>query len=80
MKTFYFVGGPKPGWAEEFFRRLARIGGTPGNWLIYPHVTGDGKALHVASVESLENILDHLQHFQDIYEHSDIVEVDAPVQ
>ncbi len=77
MSMFYFIGGPKPGRAEEFFRRLAQIGGTPANWQIYPHVAGDGQALHIVSAESAQSILDHLQHFQDIYEHSKIVEIRA---
>ncbi len=25
MKKFYFVGGPKPGKSEEFFRQLKRL-------------------------------------------------------
>ncbi len=28
MKKFYFVGGPRTGQAEEFFRRLNQIGET----------------------------------------------------
>ena len=79
MKTFYFVGGPKPGRVEEFFQRLAQVGGSPPNWQIYPHVANDGKALHVVNVESLQSILDHLQHFQEIYEYSEIIEVRVPV-
>jgi len=79
MKTFYFIGGPKPGRVEEFFQRLAQVGGLPANWKIYPHVASDGKALHVVNVESLQSILDHLQHFQEIYEYSEIIEVRVPV-
>jgi hypothetical protein len=45
MKKFYFVGGPKTGQSEEFFRRLNQIGGTPFGWRIYPHAVNDGKAL-----------------------------------
>jgi hypothetical protein len=37
MKMFYFVGGPKVGQAEEFFRHLNQIGGPPSSWRIYPH-------------------------------------------
>ncbi len=33
MKKFYFVGGPKIGQAEEFFRRLNQIGGSPSGGL-----------------------------------------------
>ena len=79
MKTFYFIGGPKPGRVEEFFQRPAQVGGSPPNWQICPHVANDGKALYVANVESLQSILDHLQHFQEIYEYSEIIEVRVPV-
>ena len=75
MKTFYFIGGPKQGCREEFFQRLAQVGGSPANWQICPHTADDGKALHIVNAESLQSILDHLQHFQDIYEHSEIVEI-----
>ncbi len=75
MRMFYFVGGPTEGHVEEFFARLAQVGGSPANWQIYPHTANDGKALHLVSTESMQSILDHLQHFQDIYEHSEIVEV-----
>jgi hypothetical protein len=75
MKTFYFIGGPKPGQAKEFFQRLARAGGSPANWRVYPHVANDDKALHVVQAESVQDILDHLHAFQDIYEHSEIIEV-----
>ncbi len=78
MRTFYFVGGPKPDHVEEFFARLAKVGGSPSNWQIYPHVANDGKALHLVNAESVQPIRDHLQHFQDIYEHSEIVEVRVP--
>lgn len=80
MKLFYFVGGPKPGRAEEFFQRLHQIGGSPAGWRIYPHSTHDGKALHVVSAESQQAILDHLQHFDDIYERSEIIEVQDMTQ
>ncbi len=75
MKKFYFVGGPKAGKSEEFFRRLAEIGGTPRTWRIYPHAAHDGKALHIADVESQDEILDHLHHFDDVYEWGEIVQV-----
>lgn len=75
MKTFYFVGGPKPGHAEEFFQRLAQIGGSPVGWQIYPHAADDGKALHIINSDSFQSIFDHLHHFDDIYEHSEIIEV-----
>jgi hypothetical protein len=63
MKKFYFVGGPKTGQAEAFFRRLHQIGGTPSGWRIYPRAVNDGKALHIVDVESQDEILNHLQHF-----------------
>jgi hypothetical protein len=75
MKTYYFVGGPKPDCREEFFQRLAQVGGAPSNWQIYPHTAKDGKALHIVNTESMQSILDHLQHFQDLYEYSEIVEI-----
>jgi len=37
MKTFYFIGRPKPGMQEKFFQRLEKIGGAPQSWVIYPH-------------------------------------------
>ena len=75
MKKFYFVGGPNIGQSEEFFRRLEQIGGTPPGWRIYPHAVSDGKALHIVEAEFQEEILNHLQHFHDIYEWSEIVEL-----
>lgn len=78
MQKFYFVGGPKTGKFEEFFRRLDAIGGVPASWRIYPHADKNGKALHIAEVESEDEILNHLHHFDDIYEHSEIVEIIEP--
>lgn len=78
MKLFYFVGGPKKGQAEVFFTRLSAIGGTPAGWVIYPHVKGDGKALHVVKAESENQILDHLLHFEGIYDHGAIIEIRTP--
>jgi hypothetical protein len=75
MRLFYFIGGPKAGKAEEFFRRLQEIGGTPSSWKIYPHADQDGRALHLAAVASPQEILDHLQHFDDIYQHTEIIEI-----
>ena len=80
MRIFYFVGGPRPGQTPEFFRRLDQIGGSPAGWQIYPHCAGDGLALHVVSAESEQLILDHLAHFTDIYDHTDIIEILAPRQ
>lgn len=75
MKKFYFVGGPKVGKGEEFFRRLSVIGGSPPRWRIYPHASNDGKALHIAEVDSEEKILAHLRRFSDIYEWGKIEEI-----
>ncbi len=75
VKKFYFVGGPRAGKSEEFFQRLAQVGGTPATWRIYPHVGDDGKALHIAEVKSVDEIWTHLRHFDGIYEVSDIVEI-----
>ncbi len=78
MKIFYFVGGLKPDCREEFFRRLAQIDGSPTNWQIYRHAANDDKALHIVNTESLQSIFDHLQHFQGLYEHSEIIELLPP--
>ena len=75
MRTFYFVGGPLPGHADEFFRRLAQAGGTPPTWQIYPHASGDGKALHVVRAEADDVIATHLAQFADIYAASAPTEV-----
>jgi hypothetical protein len=80
MKKFYFVGGPKRGQAEAFFRRLNQIGGTPFGWRLFPHADNSGKALHLVDAESQDEILNHLQHFHDIYERSEIVEIIARQQ
>jgi len=42
---------------------------------IYPHAVNDGQALHIVDVGSRQEILDHLRHFDDIYEHTEIVEI-----
>lgn len=79
MRTFYFVGGPLPGHADEFFRRLDLAGGPPPTWQIYPHASGDGKALHVIRAEAEDAIATHLAQFADIYEASAPTEVvEAP--
>jgi hypothetical protein len=75
MRTFNFVGGPRPGQALEFFRRLERIVGSPAGWQIYHHVAGDDLALHVVAAESEQAIVDHLAHNADIYEYTAIIEV-----
>jgi hypothetical protein len=68
MPTYYFVGGPMSGHADEFFTRLAAAGGTPAGWQVSPHASGDGKALHVVRVDSEDAIAAHLAQFADIYE------------
>jgi hypothetical protein len=78
MNTYYFVGGPLPGTMGEFRRRLDAAGGPPAGWLVYPHASGDGQALHVVLAESTEAILEHLARFSGIYAHGAIVEVRAP--
>jgi hypothetical protein len=78
MRTFYFVGGPLPGHADEFFRRLAQAGGPPPSWRIYPHASGDGKALHVVRAEAEDAITTHLAQFADIYAASPPTEVVEP--
>ena len=75
MKKFYFVGGPKLGFFEEFFTRLKNVGGLPKGWTIYPHANEDGKVLHIVETNSLDDILTHLNNFNGIYENSDIVEI-----
>jgi hypothetical protein len=75
MPIFYFVGGPTPGHAEEFFEGLAAAGGTPVGWQIAPHASGDGKALHIVRVDSADAIAAHLAQFADIYEATPPVEL-----
>jgi hypothetical protein len=77
MRTFYFVGGPTPGDAEAFFRRLEAAGGPPPGWRIYPHACGDGKALHIVPAESTDPINAHLAQFADIYEATPPIELAA---
>jgi hypothetical protein len=67
LRTFYFVGGPTPGHADVFFRRLEAAGGPPSGWRIYPYACGDGKALHIVRAESDESINAHLAQFTDVY-------------
>jgi hypothetical protein len=75
MRRFYFVGGPTPGSEEFFFSRLEAAGGLPAGWSIYPHVAGDGRALHIARVESPTAIAAHLALFTDVYQFTEPVEV-----
>jgi hypothetical protein len=75
MRTFYFVGGPTAGRAEEFFRRLAELGGPPPGWHVYPHASGDGKALRIVQAENEDAIAAHLDHFPGIYEATSPTEV-----
>jgi hypothetical protein len=72
---FYFVGGPRPGKAEEFFRRLTAAGGPPSGWRIYPHASHDCNALHIVEATSPTEITSHLALFADIYERGEIVEI-----
>lgn len=74
-RLYYFVGGPIPGAAEEFFRRLNAAGGPPAGWSIYPHASHDGNALHVVEVASVDEITAHLAQFADIYRYGPIVEI-----
>jgi hypothetical protein len=75
MRTFYFVGGPTSGNQETFFRRLAAAGGLPAGWSIYPHVGGDGQALHIARVDTADAIAAHLALFADVYQSTEPIEV-----
>lgn len=74
MRTFYFVGGPRDGHEEEFFRRLKEIGGAPSGWQVYPHLA-DSRALHIVIAASEAAIFDHLAHFDGIYQRGEIIEV-----
>ena len=76
MKTFYFVGGPIAGHRDAFMRRLSEAGGSPAGWRIYPHASGDGRALHVVEADSDGSILAHLAIFDPFFEHGTIVEVE----
>ena len=75
MHTYSFVGGPTPGNAEAFFRRLAEAGGPPPGWEIWPHAGGDGGALHLVRAESSDAIAAHLARFADLYRATPPVEV-----
>jgi len=77
MKRFYFVGGPRKGSEVAFLDELARMGGPPAGWRVYPHASGDGRALHVVDVEDETSITAHLERFGKEYEHGPIVEVTA---
>ena len=74
-RTYYFVGGPTEGHEEAFFRRLSEVGGLPPGWQIYPHASGDGRALHVVQVVDEDAILTHLAQFAPFYERGPIVQV-----
>lgn len=78
MKTYYFIGRPQPGKRAQFFEKLTEIGGTPPGWKIYPHVSGDGLALHLIEAESPEEIHAHLDHFAGMYTHAEFIEIDSP--
>lgn len=74
-RLYYFVGGPLPGAADEFFKRLSAAGGSPPGWAVYPHAARDGKALHVVEATSVVEITAHLDQFADIYRYGPIVEI-----
>jgi hypothetical protein len=61
-----------------FFQRLQQAGGPPLTWQIYPHASGDGKALHVVRADTDDAITAHLAQFADIYQASAPVEVADP--
>ena len=75
MRLYYFVGGPIEGQLDAFGRRLAEVGGSPPDWQIYPHASGDGQALHVVPADTEESILAHLAQFDPIYRRGPIIEV-----
>ena len=75
MRTYYFIGGPTPGNELTFFRRLREAGGLPAGWSVYPHIVGDGKALHIARVEADDAIVAHLSLFADVCEANERVGV-----
>jgi hypothetical protein len=75
--SFYFVGGPLPGRMAEFRRRLDAAGGPPPGWTLYPHANSDGQALHVVTCDRIEEIREHLAHFDGIYTYGEIVQVRA---
>jgi hypothetical protein len=77
MKTFYFVGGPRPGDIQKFHRRLATVGGPPEGWQVYPHADGSGLALHMVATDNVDTIAEHLQHFAGIYQAGAVIEVVA---
>lgn len=74
-RTYYFVGGPTEGHEDAFFRRLGEVGGLPPGWQIYPHASGDGRALHVVQAVDEDAIVTHLAQFAPFYERGAIVEV-----
>ena len=73
--VLFLVGGPKVGEGDASFRRLREVGGVPPGWSIYPHAGDNGKALHLVEAVSSQEIFDHLQYFEDIYERGEIVEI-----
>lgn len=75
MRWFYFIGGPKAGYAAEYLQRLAEIGETPAGWRVYPLVNRQGKALHLVSADALESVHAHLQKLEPYCEYSEIIEI-----
>jgi hypothetical protein len=77
MPMFSCVAGPVAGRADEFFRRLDQIGGSPAGRQICPHAPDDRKALHLVDAPTRRAIRDHLERFRDLDAWGDIVEVRA---
>ena len=77
MRLFYFVGGPTEGQQDAFFKRLAKIGGSPPGWRLYPHVGADRRALHLVEASNEGDIDAHLAQFGSLYERGPIVQVVA---
>jgi hypothetical protein len=75
MGTFYFVGGPIRGQESAFFARLAEVGGPPPGWQLYPHLSNDGRALHLVAARDEGEIDAHLAKFGSMYERGPIVEI-----
>ena len=69
------LAGRCPAAPTSLLRRLAHAGGPPPTWQIYPHASGDGKALHLVRAEAADAITAHLGQFADIYAATEPVEV-----
>jgi hypothetical protein len=75
MRLFYFIGGPKPGHAAQYWQRLMDLGELPPGWRVYPWISRDGKALHLVHENSPEAIYALLQKLAPFYEYSEIMEI-----